>query len=40
VSVWGSRTEQKVVRDVIHWRVPTTDREATIELGEIFAELE
>jgi len=40
VDVWRSRTERETVRDVIRWRVPTTDIEATINLDEVFAELE
>ena len=40
VDVWRARTEHEIVRDVIRWRVPTTDIEATINLNEVFAELE
>jgi len=39
VDVWRSRTEHEVVRDVIHWSVPTTELVVTIDLAEIFAGL-
>lgn len=40
VDVWRSRTEHEVVRDVIRWSVPTTDVVVTVDLVELFAELE
>lgn len=40
VDVRRSRTEHDVVRDVIRWPVPTTEVPATIELVELFAELD
>lgn len=39
VEVWRSRTVHDVVRDVIRWRVPTTDAVVTIDLAEVFAGL-
>jgi Uma2 family endonuclease len=40
VEVWRARTEHEVVRDVIRWSAPTTDVVVTIDLVELFAELE
>lgn len=39
VEVWHTRESHEVMRDVIHWRVPTRDLAVTIELAEIFAGL-
>jgi len=36
VEVWSSRSEHAVVRDVIRWHVPTTDRVVAINLAGIF----
>jgi Uma2 family endonuclease len=40
VEVWRARTEHEVVRDVIRWSAPTTDVVVTIDLVELFAELD
>ncbi|MFI5256500.1 MAG: Uma2 family endonuclease [Gemmatimonadales bacterium] len=38
VEVWRSRTEQKLVRDVVRWRVPLLDLVVPIVLDELFAD--
>jgi Uma2 family endonuclease len=35
VEVWTSRSEHDVVRDVIRWRVPTTDLVVELNLAEV-----
>lgn len=40
VDVWRSRSEHEVVRDVVHWSVPTTNRVVDIPLDGVFAGLE
>jgi Uma2 family endonuclease len=35
VEVWTSRSEHDVVRDVIRWRVPTTDLVVDLNLAEV-----
>jgi Uma2 family endonuclease len=36
VEVWSSRSEPDIVRDVIRWRVPTTDLVVAINLAGMF----
>jgi Uma2 family endonuclease len=40
VDIWSSRTEHEVVRDVIHWSVPTLDVVVSIDLAEVFGGME
>lgn len=37
VDVWHAREAHELVRDVIHWRVPTLDVVVPIALAEVFA---
>lgn len=37
VDVWTSRDEDVVEREVVRWRVPTSDLEVTIDLRDLFA---
>jgi Uma2 family endonuclease len=39
VDAWRSRTEHEVIRDVIHWSVPSTERIVEIPLDRVFAGL-